>query len=79
MVGLEFTIGSGRNGGTDFDVGTPTFKDLSYKGEIVGHVARSCRARRRTNVAGASERNGSREPTKATADNCDLELLETRG
>lgn len=78
MMDTEPTIGTAGKRSANLNVETPTLKDLDYQGEVFRYVAQGWRARRRTDMTGASERDRSREPTDTATDNGDLELLETR-
>lgn len=75
---MRLTICGTGNGGADFDVETPTFKDFHYR-DKVRHISWGRMQRRRTDMTSASEGNSSRESTNTATDNGDLELLETRG
>lgn len=79
MMDVRPTIGDTGNEGANFDVETPTFEDFHYKGKVIRRISRGYMSRQRTNMTSASKCDGSREPTNATSDNGDPELLEARG
>lgn len=69
----------------EIEAPTSTSKSLRSKTstttsrKLIRPTAHCCKVQKRTYMAGASERNSSGEPTDATTDNGDLELLESRG